>query len=394
MASPLRGQSVVVFSTADWDTLLPTNKHQVARRFARRGARVLFIETLGTRAPRLGSGMDLGRIVRRLGRAAAGARRREKRLWTLSPLVRPAWATAPQIAANRLAFGVQYGALASRFPGPIAWVYSPYAVHLLDAVKPSRVVYHLVDDLAAVPGADRAAIREAEARLMARADAIVCTERSLYDRARRIAPEAAHLLPNVADFAHFSRPGACADPRLGRLRALPHPRIVFAGHLANHKVDVELIDALATRHPQWQWVLIGPVWEGEGSAEAFDRLDRHPQITRLGHVDYHDLPAFLHEADVLAVPYRLNEVTRAVSPLKLFEYLATGRPVVTSPLPSMLPYGGAVGIADGVEPWSAALAGALENPHAGTRQRRALARRHDWEQQINSFERVLFPDRS
>ncbi|HMZ51693.1 MAG TPA: hypothetical protein PK988_05465, partial [Candidatus Sumerlaeota bacterium] len=83
--------NIVCFSTADWDTLLPTNKHHLMRRFAARGSRVLFIETLGTRAPKLGSGVDVARIGRRIMRGFEGARKRHKNLWTISPVVRPRW---------------------------------------------------------------------------------------------------------------------------------------------------------------------------------------------------------------------------------------------------------------------------------------------------------------
>ena len=122
----LASANIVCFSTADWDTLLPTNKHQLMRRLAQRN-KVLYLETLGTRAPRLSSGTDLGRIGRRLkrglGETLSGPKRREKNLWTMSPVVRPNWSTPAARAANRMAFRAQCGRAIGDFPGSIAWVY-------------------------------------------------------------------------------------------------------------------------------------------------------------------------------------------------------------------------------------------------------------------------------
>ncbi|MDK2972335.1 MAG: hypothetical protein PWP23_2090 [Candidatus Sumerlaeota bacterium] len=381
----LARENIVCFSTADWDTLLPTNKHQLMRRLARRN-RVLFIETLGTRAPRLASGTDMARIGRRLKRGFDGPIRREKHLWTLSPLVRPAWNTTTARIANAMAFRAQAGGALARFPSPIAWVYSPYAVHLLGALDPKLVVYHMVDDLAAVPGADRTAIREAEAQLLARADCVFCTERSLHDRARLVNSRS-KFMPNVADFRHFSVPApGVADARLALLRSLPQPRLVFSGNMAPHKVDLELLAEIARRRPDTPLVLIGPQWEGGGAEAAMRPLKHLRNVHVFGHVPYEELPAYLHEAGVLLIPYVENDATRAVFPLKFFEYLATGRPVVASPLPSLLPYGGAVRLARTLEEWLGAIDAAAADTHGMETQRRVLARRHTWESRLREME--------
>ena len=380
--------NIVCFSTADWDTLLPTNKHHLMRRFAARGSRVLFIETLGTRAPKLGSGVDVARIGRRIVRGFEGARKRQKNLWTISPVVRPRWNSSGAIELNRLAFRAQFATVAKRFPNPIAWIYNPYAVYLLETVKPAFVVYHAVDDLSAVPGADAAAIREAEARLLARADLVICSERSLHERMRKVNTNA-HFLPNVADYSHFSRPKAVRSAQLAQLRGIARPRIVFSGNLTPHKVDFALLSKLAKKNPSANFILIGPVWEGAADNNALRRLQRNRNVTLLGAVPYEELPAHVHEADVLVIPYVENDATRAVFPLKLFEYLATGKPVVASTLPSLLPYVKAIRVADSPEAWSRELAAALADPETMRDQRIALARRHTWARRVLEMEALL-----
>lgn len=382
----LTRQRVVCFSTADWDTLLPTNKHQLMRRLARRGNRVLYIETLGTRAPSLASGTDVRRIFRRLKRSFDGARLREPRLWTVSPLVRPLWAKPMQRTLNRAVFGLQVSAARRSFRGAIAWVYSPYAVHLLDLFKPSLVVYHLVDDLSAVPGADKTAMREAEGILLGRADLVFCTEQSLYDRVKDRTRRAI-FLPNVADFAHFRRPKT-RSVHADILAAEDRPVILFSGNLAHHKVDFPLLARIAWARPDWVLVLAGPVWEGT-SPEQLAGLDRIRNVRMLGHVPYEELPSVLHEADVLLIPYVMNEATAAVFPLKFFEYLSTGKPIVATPLQSLLPYQGLVAMGSSAEEFIPAIEAALEEAPERAAPRLALARRHTWERRLLEMGREI-----
>jgi glycosyltransferase involved in cell wall biosynthesis len=385
----LTGRNIVCFSTADWDTLLPTNKHQLMRRFAARGNRVLFIETLGTRAPALGSATDLARIGRRIGRAFEGPRKREPRLWSISPVVRPGWRTRFQQGLNRAAFTMQVGPVLRQFPKPIVWIYTPYAVHVLPELEPALVVYHLVDDLAAVPGADATAIREAETLLLARADLVFCTERGLYDRVRDVARRA-HFMPNVADYRHFARPGENISVHATRMAADPRPKILFSGNIAHHKVDLRLLGAVARAHPEWLVVVAGPVWEGTPEVELAP-LRRLPNVLLTGHIPYDEMPSLLHAANVLLIPYLLNEATDAVFPLKFFEYLATGKPVVCTPLPSLLPYEPAVRIAGSAEAFSVAITEALAEPRDYAIARRVLARRHTWARRIVEMEAEMLP---
>lgn len=390
----LAGERILLFSTADWDTPLPTNKHHIARRLARKN-RVLFVETLGTRAPRMGDSTDWGRIGRRLLRAWDGPVKRAPRLWSLSPLVIPRWSTDFQAATNRMLFRLSAGSAIAPFARGIAWVYSPYAVHLLPKSGPRLVVYHMVDDLAAVPGADASALRAAEEQLLGRADIVFCTEKSLHDRASRFARRAVHA-PNVADAAHFGdgrdRGGASAT-LLARLRALPHPRVLFSGNLASHKIDVDLLEALVRARRDIRFVLLGPVWEADPQAERFRRLRSEPNVLMGGHVAYEELPPFLHAADALLIPYARTAATQAVFPLKFFEYAATGRPIVASEaLQSLRPYGPICALAPNTpEAWSAAIDAALRETGDRPALRRAVARRNTWDTRLAQMEAAIVP---
>lgn len=418
----IQGRDIICFSTADWDTALPTNKHQIMTRLARWN-RVLFVETLGTRTVRWSSGTDVSRVGRRLKRAFGGPRRvhpvfwpvgksrrsdesgdekamagrfsRRAGLWVLSPVVMPRWESPWVSLANRVALRFQIRRAVDRlgFRRPIVWCYNPHAVWALNALDYSTVLYHMVDDLSAVPGAESIALRQAEALLLQRASHVVCTELELFRYARRY-HHSPVLMENVADFHHFhdadpARVSPEAKRIRDRIRALPAPRILFSGHLAPHKVDFDLLLDIKRRRPGWSLVLIGPQWEGADAPEALSRLKAEPGVVLAGRADYNDLPALLGEADALIIPYLINDVTRHVSPLKFFEYLATGRPIVATPLPSILRYAQVAGLASDAAGFVAEIERALADPDAGRSLRIAIARRQTWEQRIEEIGELL-----
>ncbi len=418
----IQGRDIICFSTADWDTALPTNKHQIMTRLARAN-RVLFVETLGTRTIRWGSGSDVARIRRRLGRALAGPRRvhpvfwpvgrksvqeetdrdfaaslqRRAGLWVLSPLVYPRWSNPWVSSLNRAAFSFQLrrALLSLRFRRVLAWVYSPHAVWVLDAIRPATVLYHMVDDLSAIPGAESRSLRMAEAALLRRADHVVCTESDLFQRARAHHPSPL-FMENVADSEHFRAgdPAGLSDQGrrvLSQIQALPPPRLLFSGHLAPHKVDFDLLLAVKNARPDWSLILLGPEWEGAELPPAFHTLKLEERVCLPGRVDYRDLPPLLHAADVLLIPYLLNAVTRHVSPLKFFEYLSTGKPIVATPLPSIQRYRHLAGLAPNAGAFIDAIETALQDPDSAREQRLDLARRQTWDQRIEEISRVLGP---
>jgi glycosyltransferase involved in cell wall biosynthesis len=197
----------------------------------------------------------------------------------------------------------------------------------------------------------------AHARQLAASGMVMATSRRLLDEARRVRPDAV-LVPNACDPAHFAPHERRVVPaELAALRAAGTPIAGYYGALAPW-VDYDLLDAVARRLVHWSFVLIGPDYEG-----AAARVPARPNVRWLGLRDYATLPAYLQGFDVAMIPFVINEITRATSPVKLFEYMAGDRPIVTTPLPEASDYG-SVAIADGPDAFAAAL-------------EQAYARRHD-----------------
>jgi glycosyltransferase involved in cell wall biosynthesis len=327
----LAGLDIVCVGFADWDAELWTNQQHLMSRLARDN-RVLFVESLGLRRPTL-AGRDVRRIARRLGRGLAPPRQRDG-VHVLSPLVLPLHSSRAARALNRrlLPLLVRRAARRLRLHRPVLWGYVPQAEVLLDALQPSRVVYHCVDDIAAQKGVDAASFRAAEERFARRADLVLASAPALAARMRTLS---SHVLdaPNVADTALFAT--ALADgPVDPAIAALPEPRVVFTGAVTATKLDLPLLAELARARSEWAIALVGPVGAGDPTTDV-SPLAALPNVHLLGPRRYDDLPAVLRGASAALIPYAINELTASVFPMKVYEYLAAGLPVVATPLPAL-----------------------------------------------------------
>jgi glycosyltransferase involved in cell wall biosynthesis len=327
----LRDRDIVCVGFADWDTDLWTNQHHLMSRLARDN-RVLFVESLGLRQPQL-AGRDLARIARRLRRGLAPPRTADG-LHVVSPLVIPFHRSRLIRALNArlLPLLVRRAMRRLGMSAPILWAYVPQAEVLIDGLQPSLIVYHCVDDISAHARIDTKSFRAAEDRFAARADLVLASAPTLARRLRELSSNV-HYAPNVADtdlFAGALRPGSI-DPGMA---ALPEPRIVFTGAIVSTKLDIPLLVALARARPAWSFALVGPVGPGDPRTDV-SALNLEPNIHLLGPRAYERLPDVLRAADAGLIPYARNELTASVFPMKVYEYLAAGLPVVATPLPAL-----------------------------------------------------------
>lgn len=377
----LRGRDIVCVGFADWDTELWTNQHHLMSRLARDN-RVLFVESLGLRRPQL-AGRDLKRILRRLRRGLAPARPVDG-LHVISPLVLPFHRHRIVRELNRrlLPALVRRATRRLGLERPILWAYVPQAEVLVDALGPSLVVYHCVDDIAAQERIDTASFRAAEARFAARADLVLASAPALAEKLRTASNNVLYA-PNVADTELFSRalaPGR-GDPAMA---ALAQPRIVFTGAVVATKLDIPLLLALARTRPAWSFALVGPVGPGDPHTDV-SALAVAPNVHLLGSRSYSELPDVLRAADVGLIPYIRNELTDSIFPMKVYEYLAAGLPVVATPLPALADIadiataGDAQGIAELLDQ-----ALADDSPERRAERSRAAAT-HSWELRLEEI---------
>jgi glycosyltransferase involved in cell wall biosynthesis len=371
----LEGRDIVCVGFADWDTDLRTNQHHLMARLGRDN-RVLFVESMGLRQPQLSS-RDLRRIARRLVRGLQPPREVDG-VHVLSPLVIPLHRYSAVRTVNKrlLPWLVRRAARRLGMRSPILWAYVPQAEVLIEPLRPSRVVYHCVDDMAAQKGIDGASFRAAEERFTASADLVFATSAPLAERLESWSDHV-ETMTNVADTDLFARAlnGGPADPAI---EALPAPRIVFTGAIVTTKLDVDLLVALARARRDWSFALVGPIGPGDPSTDV-SPLRAEPNVHLLGTRRYEKLPDVLRGADAALIPYALNELTASIFPMKVYEYLAAGLPVVATPLPSLEGVEGIV-TAAGADDTLARLEELLAGDGPDARQARSrLAAKHSWD---------------
>lgn len=321
----------VLFSTADWRAPYWTNKQHTARQLAATGRRVLYVESIGLRTPGANA-RDFKRLWLRLRRGLAPVREVEPGVWLLSPLAVPFkqhWAAVRLLNQGLLALRIRWAMLRIGMRRPLVWTYHPFMLQALDLLPHRGLVYHCVDDLAAVPGIPAEPFRAEERKLLARCDAVFVTSAALLDLCKPHNPHTWYF-PNVVDAEHFGKalqPGPIPED----LARIPEPRLAYIGALSDYKVDFRLLHDTARAHPEWQWVLIGD--EREGQQDPWLAAMRElPNVHLLGHRDYAQLPDYLRGIAVGLLPTLVNEYTRSMFPMKYFEYIAAGRPVASTPL--------------------------------------------------------------
>ncbi len=348
----------ILFSTADWDTPSWTNKQHTARHLALQGYRVLYIESVGLRAPTM-NGQDLRRIWKRLKRGFRPPRLVEPGVWVISPLAIPFkqhWAIMRKINQSWLSLRIKLFMLSQGFKLPLVWTYHPYMLETIASLSYISLVYHCVDDLSAVPGIDSVAFNAEEQRLLQKCQAVFVTSEALKEKCIAINANT-HYFPNVVDLEHFSK----AHLELvipADLEKIPKPRIGYVGTLSDFKVDFSLIYNVAVNKPEWHWVLMGEEREGQHSPWV-KKLRMMSNVHFLGHLSYEELPDYLRGIDVGTLPTLLNDYTRSMFPMKYFEYLAAGVPVVSTPLEFTKHHNGGLCIASDPDKFEDAIASQL-----------------------------------
>lgn len=211
------------------------------------------------------------------------------------------------------------------------WYYTPMALPFTEHLSPEFIVFDCMDELSAFKFAP-VELKNREKQLLEKADVVFTGGHSIYE-AKKDQHSNIHPFPSSIDKQHFGLARKIKkDPE--DQANIPHPRFGFAG-VIDERLDIDLVAQVATARPDWHFVMIGPVVKIDVAS-----LPNLPNIHYLGGKDYQDLPKYIAGWDIAMIPFAMNESTKFISPTKTPEYLAAGKPVISTPIKDVVrPYG-------------------------------------------------------
>jgi glycosyltransferase involved in cell wall biosynthesis len=331
---------IICVSGLDWDhPTMPCTQLHLMRQFAARGHRVFFVN------PPL-------RWLNEFKQTRTDARLRHKLMGWRNGFVQAgpnfySFTPPPQVPLNRLNQPKVYQAVLRfnqlTFMSALRRALKPFELErplLWNALEPIMgeavlgkfneilSIYHCTDELTGF-GTYSPNLLELEKEVIRQSDLVITTSETLRQNKMPYNPHIEYV-PNAADVDHFSK-ALQPLPEPVDLAGIAHPRFGFIGQL-EYRFDTELVYQVAKARPDWHFVIIGQVQEGYGENPPLLKL---PNVHPIGARPSKDLPAYLRALDVCLIPYKLDKLTAAIYPLKLHEYLAAGKPVLATPLPSL-----------------------------------------------------------
>ena len=380
-------RSVVFLYGPSWSDAPRMSKHHLSEHFSRRNP-VLYIEapihplTFVTR-PR----EALSHILR----VFAGPREIQPNLWVYSFLYPLTYHSFSMFTSSRYINLINQKAfqpflLAAlrdlHIHNPVLIVGQAQALPLISVLDPALCIYHCSDELASVSGFPKS-YASMEIELMKVCDAVVATSESLA-ATKRSYHNRVLTVPNAADYHHFSQAASEVYTVPSDLKSIPGPIIGYVGSMYEW-LDYNLIYQLAVQKPQWSFVFIGP-----GPNRMEERIKMLPNVHLLGARKYDEVPRYIQGFEVAWIPFIFHDVTIKASPIKFYEYLASGRPIVATRLPDLEKFSSVSHLASTPAEFLAALAAALNDDLPNCRsERMTVARHHSWDARFEDIQRLI-----
>ena len=374
MKKELQDQDIICISSVDWEPLW-TRKQQVMSRLPVSN-RILYVEPPVSWLSPLKDPACWGKW--RTWRE--GIRQLNGNIFLLSPPVMPPFGNIypgiNRINQQILAASIRKAIRRLDMHNPILWTYLHSSAPLAGTLGEKLLVYDCVDEHSEYKGFNPRAVRAMESELLRQANIVFVTAQGLYRDKAPLCNEI-HLSPNAADVDHFMLADDPLTPMAPELADLTGPVLGFIGAIKEW-VDLDLLQHVAESRPDCTLVMVGPV----GVGVDVSSLEQQPNVLFLGHRDRQVLPQYLKGFDVCLNPFRLNRLTETVSPLKFYEYLASGKPIASVPMPEIQNFAGVVEFGEGPEGFLAAIDRALNDSPEKKKSRLHMARENSWESRV------------
>jgi len=381
----ISGKTIICFASG-WD-YHPTSKHHIMRKLSAYDNHVIWINWHASRRPNIGLS-DLRSIASKLLQIRKGPKKATDNLTVVTPcqLPLPGLNLARRSNAAMVRRTVQK-IMTDLPPRPVQlWSFAPDVVEMVGGFNEELVLYYCVDAFGEFPGYDREMIEKKERELMKKSDVVITTSPPLYEDKRRWHPNV-HFVQHGVDHAHLSQAVNKDLPMPKALQKLPRPIWGFIGVIGEW-VDLQLVAGVAKQRPDVSIVMIGPENQSRGACTGLSN------IHWLGPKDHGSLPNYLHYFDVGLIPFKQVPLTYNANPIKLYEYLAAGVPVVSTSLPAVESLEDAVWIADDAEKTALCCDAAMQCNHQADRQRRSkLMLAESWEARLEQLSGIVSSDR-
>ena len=385
-----KGENIICFSLMEWGDN-PVSHMQIMARLGKYN-KVLYVETAGNRAP---SAREIKRVIRRLKNWLKGPRKQKQALglsdiYVYSPLAIPFHRIPFIKTINNIILRLTFRLLVAKMQmhRPILWFNNPRFANLVGTLNEKCFIYHCVDELSTHEIADAEDFVAMEEKLLKGANLVLIAGRELYLK-KRIYNRNTYRMPNAANVEHIGKSLLETTPVAPDINAIKHPVIGYVGTLATW-VDFQLIKQIALAHPEWAIVLIGYV-SALTDVQSVKELEPLSNVHLLGRKDYHELPNYYKAFDVCIVPFLLNEHIMYCNPTKIYEYLATGKPIVSTDFPSAREFECLIRIAKDQEDFIHHIEKALseEDPRL-VEARLEEAKKHSWDARVEKISDLIF----
>jgi len=370
----IKGKTIICFASG-YDAP-PTSKHHVMHLLAEQNT-VLWINYHASRTPSATTS-DLMYMAAKLRQVASGLMNPRANVYVLTPLLLPLPGSPLARRLNRILVINQIRFALQKVQDGLTqiWSFTPDVSYMLGRFNEEKVVYYCVDDHASFTGYDRVQVLRDEKNLCSRADLVITTSLALQNAKSSWNPNTL-FVPHGVDYDHFSRAVKEDLPCPDDIALIPKPRLGFFG-LIRDWVDVGLLAEIAKKRTYWHFVLIGDA----DSSVNLNQYKSVPNMHFLGRRPYAELPAYCRHLDVGLIPFKVNELTYAVNPIKLREYLAAGLPVVSTPMPEVKIYEHLLELGNTPEGFEKAIEKALMFSESGKDIRSTAMTQETWPQKV------------
>ncbi|MDJ0656795.1 MAG: glycosyltransferase [Xanthomonadales bacterium] len=319
----MKNQNIICFAK-DWQED-PTSNNHIMLGLSKHN-KVLWLNSLAARNPKLTSGRDISKIFLKLRSAFSSLHRVNDNMTVFTPLVAPYPYSRLAQFVNRIILRLMLGRLRRKLGMKHfqLWTFLPTSEPYVGHMGEDFSVFYCTDESSQFTSSDTRSVVDMERKLCRKADLVFATAQSLVDKRLEYNPNTV-LARHGVDYHHFAKALDDSISPPADVSGLKGPVLGFFG-LIHDWIDLELLEEVARRRPNWNIVLIG------NSLVPLGTLPELPNVLALGRKPYDELPAYCSVFDVGIIPFKVNELTRHVNPIKLREYLSAGLPVVSTPM--------------------------------------------------------------